>query len=327
MTTQNTNTTPELLNTVFIEGEVYSHDLEIKEIEPTVDGNKVKMTAIMGSVDVRTGDNEVHKIRLYSRSLTQKLESNKQYEGYVTLKNELVTVQQIAEKKNPEGVTEPTKVRAAKGQLGAMEFYNDAGQLKSFPQTQGRYLNRLKESDEFAPKAEYDVEGIVAGVANEIKNTEETGRVIVKLLVPTYNGAIEQEFVSRVEDADYIVNNFEPNMTVNLYGTIMNFSEKIVTTESAGFGEDKVVEKWNNVHELRIRGGKVYEYDEDVKGGKAFSPDQVKALIAKRNENLAKLKADAEAKKNGSKKSDGFGGGAPKTPTSGGSKPPVGNFF
>lgn len=331
MTTQNTNTTPELLNSVTIEGEVFSHDLEVKNQEVTVkvDGTstKVKMDVIQGAVEIRTAENEVHKVRLYSRAKKNDGGDNAQYAGYVTLMNELVTVKQIAEGKAPEG-SAPSKVRATQAKLDVSEYYNEGGQLKQYQQSQGRFVNRLKETDVYTPRAEYDVEGIVGSVKPEIKNEEETGRMIIDLLVPTYNGAVELTFISPAEYQDYIQMNFEPNMTVNLYGNMINFSEKIVTKEAGGFGEDKTTEKWNNVHELSVRGGKVYEYDEDNAVNKAFSPEQVNALKAKRAEVLAKKKSDAEEKKanGGGSKPNGFSGGA-KTPQNGGSKPPVGNFF
>lgn len=329
MTTQNTNTTPELINEVTIEGEVFSHDLEVKNQEVIVKNNgaseKVKMDVIQGVVEIRTAENEIHKVRLYSRAKTNAGDDNKQYAGYVTLMNELVTVKQIAEGKAPEGST-PTKVRATQAKLDVSEFYNDAGQLKAYPQSQGRFINRLKETDTYTPRAEYDVEGIVGSVRAEIKNEEETGRMIIQLLVPTFNGAVELEFVAPAEYQDYIQTSFEPNMTVNLYGNILNFSEKTVIKEAGGFGEDKSKEKWTNVHELQVRGGKVYEYDEDSMVNKAYSPSQVNELKAKRAEQLAKAKAKAEEKKAGGSKPNGFSG-APKTPQNGGSKPPVGNFF
>jgi hypothetical protein len=299
-----TTNTPELTNVATVEGEAFKHDLKIENKEISSNGEKRKMDVIMGSITVRTGENELHTVRLYSRELTTKGEKNKMFEGYKTVMNEMVTVTDISEGKAPEGA-EPTKLRV-NGSLSKSEYFNEGG-FNAFLQTQGRFVNRVKteEGHTFEPKATYDVEGIVISRMPEIKDGEETGRQKVRLLIPTYNGAIEEEFISREQDGEYIEENFEVNGTVNLYGAIINYSKKIEKEIEAGFGENKVEISYESVRELGIRGGKVYDEDSN----KAFSQEQINALQAKRNEQLAKLEADFQARQSGGDKKDGFGQG------------------
>lgn len=344
MTTQTTTTAPELLNKAHLMGEVFSHDLKIenKEVNVNTDKGQVKkkMDVIQGGITIRTGENETHTVRIYARSQKNDGGENGQFKGYKTLKEEMITVKELAENSNKqiskltaaqlkaygEGVTfeqlEPTKIKVD-GSLNVSEYVNERG-MQAFLQVQGQWLNRLKEEEEYKPVAKYDVEGIVIKKRPEKKQDEETGRYFVTLLIPTYRAAMELEFVTNEKDGEYISENFNLNDTVNLYGAIVNYSERIVKFESAGFGEDKEVETWNNTRELQIRGGKIYEYDEDEKNNRGYSPEQARELQAKRNTYLAQIEADAEEKKNG--KTKGSFGGA-KTPQNGGEKVDVAGFF
>lgn len=350
-TTTNTQKTPELLNKAHLVGTIYHHDLKVEENkEVTVKNNgaeeKRKMDIISGTIDVRTGENETHKVRIYARSQKNDGGENNQYKGYLTLKNEMITVKELAENKSKDlkkltdaqlsayvnkygseltfDHLEPTRIKVD-GSLNVSEYINDRG-MQSFLQVQGQWLNRIEAGEDFEPIAKYDIEGIVATKRPEKAGEDDTGRTIVKLLIPAYGGkAFELEFIAPQEYEDYIEQNFELDGTVNLYGKIINFSKKTVTKVSGGFGEDKEDVKWENVRELQIGGGKVYEYDEYSEVNKAFSPEQAKELHVARNTTLAQIKAQAEEKKKQGAKSS-FGGAT--TPQNGG-KPieGVGKFF
>lgn len=308
-----TTNAPELTNVATIEGEAFKHDLKIENKD--ISGKK--MDVIMGSISIRTGENELHTVRLYSRELTAKGEKNKMFEGYKTVMNDMVTVTDISEGKAPEGA-EPTKLRV-NGSLSMSEYFNEGG-FNAFLQVQGRFVNRVKteEGHTFEPKATYDVEGIVMSRVPEMKDDEETGRQKVRLMIPTYNGAIELEFISKEEHGEYIEDNFEVNSTVNLYGSIINFSKKIVKTIEQDFGDPKTETSYESVRELQIRGGKVYDED----NVKSYNEEHRKALQAKRNEQIAKMEADFQARQSGENKKDGFGGGNTNT-----KKPDVSSMF
>lgn len=319
MTTQTTTTqTPELLNNVLLVGEVFDHELEIKEVT----ANNVKQNQIMGTVFVRTGENETHRVFIFSRQFTKAGKENGMYAGYVTLKNEMVTVKQIAEDKAPEGVTEPTKLRVS-GELGMSEYYVE-GKLKSNMQIKGNFLNRVKPEETYEPQAKFDVEGIVSKKRPETNQDGETGRVIVELMIPSYQSPILVDFVAPEEYEGYINDNFDAGLTVNIYGQIINFSKKIVTQVEMGFGDAKPQTTYENVRELVVRGGKVYEEDNMQK---TFTAEQREALQVKRNTYLAEQKTKSENKAAGGNKPNGFSGGAPKTPTNGGAKPDVSGMF
>lgn len=318
MTTQTTtaNQFPELLNNAFLIGEVFDHELEIKDV--TV--KNVPMQQIAGTVFIRTGENETHRVFIFSRSITNVGKENGIFAGYKTLHDEMITVKMIAEGKAPEG-SEPTKLRVT-GEIGMNEYYRD-GNLTSNLQIKGNFLNRLKADEAYEPQAKFDVEGIVNKRRMEIKGEDgETGRTLVELIIPAYQAPVLIEFIAPAEYADYIEENFEMGATVNIYGKIVNFSEKIVTKVEMGFGEAKDTIKYNNTRELQIRGGKVFE-EENLK---TFSAEQRDALQVKRNTFLAEKKTEAENRAAGGNKPNGFTGGN-KAPGNGGAKPSVASMF
>lgn len=309
MTTQTTTPFPTFNNTANLEGTVYSSDIQLKEYK---DAQGNPYNALSGKITVRTGENESHVVQYFVKEKTSKGADNKIFTNVKTVVDELVTIEQIAEGKAPEGAT-PSKVRV-RGELNLNEYYNDADQLQSQLQVRGVFLNRVKDDVEFAPKAEYDIEGIVIKKLDETAlvdgEPEETGRKKVTVLIPTYNNALPIEFISPVEHGDYIDDNFETGLTVNLYGSIVNFSKKIEKKISAGFGEDKTEVKYENTREILIRGGSVYD-EENVK---SINQEQLKELQAKRNIALANTKERSQQRQqnqgSNANKPVGFGGGA-----------------
>jgi len=319
MTTQTTtaNQFPELLNKAFLVGEVYDHELEIKDVKV----KDVPMQQIQGTVHLRTGENETHRVFIFSRSITNAGKENGIFAGYKTLHDEMITVKMIAEGKAPEGAVS-TKLRV-NGEMGMNEYYRE-GKLSSNLQIKGNFLNRLKADEAYEPQAKFDIEAIVNKKRLEIKGEDgETGRTLIELIVPAYQAPVLMEFIAPAEYADYIEENFEIGATVNVYGDIVNFSEKIVTMVEMGFGDAKPQTTYNNTRELQVRGGKVFE-EENVK---TYSQEQREALQAKRNTFLAEKKTDSENRDAGGNKKDGFPGMNNKAPGNGGAKPSVGSMF
>lgn len=297
---------PQFDNEAVLEGVVSENNIELKEIN----GKDGKYKALSGRIVIQTGENETHVAEYFVKQLKKNGEENGIYTNVKTVLDELVTVQDIAQGKAPEGAT-PSKVRV-RGELGLNEYYGQDGKLRSFPQVRGIFLNRVKDDSTFDPKATFDVEGIVKTVKPEVKTVdgeqEETGRKIVDLLIPTYTGAIPVEFISRVEDGEYIEDNFESTSTINIYGNMINFSKKVVKKEQKGFGDAKEKVTYENTRELQITGGSVYDEDSP----KTLELDQIKELQTKRNVYLAELEAKSQEPKK-EEKPAGFGSGTTST--------------
>lgn len=288
-------------NEAIVEGVVLESDVSLKEFTDNNTGNKYK--ALSGRMVIKTGENETHTAQYFVKELTAKGDPNKIFTNVKTVLDELVTIQDISQHPQEFEGASPTKVRV-RGELSLNEYYDENEMLRSNVQIRGVFLNRVKDDTQFSPKAEYDIEGIVVKTIPEIdKDENETGRVKVTVLIPTYNSALPIEFISRAEDGDYIQDNFESGVSVNIYGTMVNFSKKIEIEKEAGFGQNKTETKWENTRELQIVGGKVF----DEENPKTLQPEDIKELSAKRNVFLGQLKEKSQQRSKKEEKQVGFG--------------------
>src|SRR5690606_1511936 len=128
-------------------------------------------------------------IRLRSNKFTNAGKENSLYKGYVTIKDEYVSVADAAE--NPE--LTPTKVKID-GKLTTNEYYGQDGKLRQFQQIEGKFVNRLTDKDDPTPKATFEVEIYVDSVKAEMENNDETGRALVEAWIPTFNAIVPYKF-------------------------------------------------------------------------------------------------------------------------------------
>lgn len=296
-------------NEVVITGVLVENNLEFREFDVYENGapTGAKRKAVAGDLVIRTGENENHTIRLRQYELTNAGKANRLYAGLVTIMNETVS---IADKEaNPDLVATRLKVV---GDLRLNEYAGQDGQIRSFPSIQGTFVNRLPETDETENKAEFDVEGLIGKVVDEVERGtgDETGRKKVTLLIPLYNSVIPIEFVVDAgKGADYIQDNFINGSSVRIYGDIVNFRKVTKKEVEMGFGENKIEESVEFVNELTIRGGSLY--DPDVHTSKIISPELVKEKLVEREKHLENLKTRAAQRQQGGedKPKNGFGFG------------------
>src|SRR6185312_9583961 len=97
MTEQIKKELKEGFNRAVVVGELVEKNLE--ETSYTRDDGTV-VEQIKGSISVRTGDHEVHQIRLRSNKYTNAGKENTLYKGYQTVVNEYVSVADL--EKNPD---------------------------------------------------------------------------------------------------------------------------------------------------------------------------------------------------------------------------------
>lgn len=318
----------EASNKVEIIGYVNENNLELKEFADKQTGQPYK--AMAGHLTIKTGENEVHRVDLFSKELTKDGNVSKQFTGYKTLMNELVS---IADKgANPE--LTPSKVRV-QGSLGVNDFVNQAGEMISNTQINGRFVNRI-DADPTEPRATFDVEGVVVNVIDEFdRDGVETGRKKINILTPLYKPANAEvgkvaplDFVvGEGEGADYVESEFEKGASVRLVGEIVNFREEKVIRTEMGFGEAAEETKVNYKREHLVRSGSKYE--EGVHDAKIFDVELIMKSQAQRNIDLEKKIAEA-SNKPATPPTGGFGfGNGAATTSSSDNKPKidVSNFF
>lgn len=285
------NTLREAANQVVIEGTL----LEIRHQE----WNSGKGLSI--ELDIEVAENEVHTVHGMSQYKKKDGSDNGIAKGYQTVIDEYLSVAK-------HGREQADRVRITQGKIGVNEYYGQDGVLRTYPQITSNFFNRLKADDEFDPKAEFEVEVFVKSVVPEMKGDDETGRVKLNAIIPVFGAkVIPFEFMVGEEGADYVADNYEAGSTTTVFGKIVNFKEKKVTTQKAAFGQDKEKVTYNTVREYLITGG-VDPYEED--DAKAYTVEQIQKAMVEREAYLEELKTKNNNAGSGSgskEKKTGFG--------------------
>lgn len=168
----------------------------------------------------------------------------------------------------------------------------------------------IREAEKFAPRANFEVEVYVDSLRPEIKDGEETGRVLLLGLVPEYNaGVSEIEFVANTEDAggitfaDYVLGNYEVGDTVVLTGDLVSVVKKKQNgTKTVYKGFTKVEEPvfvTEFVSERVIYGGTPSDLVLKQGDKDCFSREDIKEARAVREKKIAELDNQSSTTKRG----------------------------
>ena len=284
MTTLSTQLLQSFENRVTISGLASKSDVELKSFKNRKDGSEYR--AYTGRVSIRTSENEVHTVQVFTREFKADGTENKLFKSMETLFDKLVTLEDVAQWEGSEEEAPQATKLFCFANLDLNEYFRE-GQLNSALQPRAITLSSAK-ADKYEPHASFDLDAIVIKVTDEFKLGEETGRKILHVMHPTYNGSLPFELVvEEGEGAEYVEENFEVGSTVNVYGDIINFSKKIEDGGSSkgGWGVAKAKPKWENKRELLLSGGTVM----DEENPKTLEIEQIKHLQALRNQHLASL--------------------------------------
>lgn len=280
------------VNELSIEGVLLEKSFEEREINGK--------NAIMGELEVEIGENETHTINMFSFELTNAQKPNGFFKGIKTIADEFQSVQDV-------GRDEASKVRTYQANLNKNEYVGRDGVLKSYNRINANAVNRLNAGDTLEPQAKFQVEVYIQAILPEIKNEEETGRLIIKGLIAQYGGKVEPfDFVVQGEkEAGFVEGNYEVGDTVMITGNIINTVVTETKVTEMAFGEDVEDVKTSATRELVVTGGSM-PYEEE----QAYSTEIIKKALAQREILLEEKKDKAQSKANNpASKSTGATGG------------------
>lgn len=258
--------------------------------EVTKDGK----TSIRGNVVIQTTPENQITVNVFINKLTNAGTENKAYKGIETVMNNYKSIAEV-------GIDEATKVRITGGQVEPNTYYDNQGMEHSNVRYRSNFFSSLKATEELEPKADFEIEMYINSIVPEIKDEEETGRVIVNGIVPLYSGCEVIKLIATNEEidglnwAEAISDSYEPGQTGRFYGKIVN--EKIPVVKKipmlGGAVREEVSYKYNNG--LLITGAS-NPYDEEDPN--AYSLDAIKKGMAERELALAEKKKKAMEKNN-----------------------------
>ena len=188
--------------------------------------------------------------------------------------------------------------------IGALQEYirkDEKGEVISSTTIKGLSAGIKTESDKhpFTQKAEFEVEMYIEGKRPEMKDGEETGRIVLTGLIPEYDDSVSRiEFVTELGDAtDYIEENYNVGQTVKVYGDVINTYVR-VEKEGGGHTFGRTLEpqyETTFTSERQIFGGTATPLDEDDEN--ALKKAEIKAALASRQQKIEKQPAKDDAPK------------------------------
>jgi hypothetical protein len=238
-------------------------------------------TRIEGSVTIKTDDTNFIRFNVRVNEKTNAGAENRTYTGIETVMNEYKSIAEVGEE-------EADKVRVS----GDLNIFT--GQNGTSVGYRGNFFNRLKNPDEYEPKAEFSVETFISSIVPEVNTDgDETGRVIVNGWVPTYNGIEPVKLVAEGDVAAAVDSTFEPGQTVEFYGDVVNSRVEKITEIPVAIGKPRRKVETSFKNELVITGASE-AYEEGVSVEKPYEADVIKAAIQERQNRLEEAKAKAQ---------------------------------
>ena len=247
----------------------------------TEDGVQV----ISGSLTFKTSDVNFVKFSVKVKEITKEKKPNSNFRGIQTVMNEYHSIAEVGEE-------EATKVKVN----GDINLYRSSQTGKEVVSYKSNFFNRLKEGEEYTPKAEFAVETFIYSIVPEVDSEgSETGRIIVNGWTPTYNGIEPVALVADQEVGSAIESTFTVDQTVEFYGDIINNRVETITEIPVAIGKPRVERKTTYKNDLLITGASE-AYEEGVTPEKPYEAEVIKKAIQVRDEKIEEDKAKAQNK-------------------------------
>lgn len=240
-----------------------------------------------GTLVIQTDETNFVTFKVFSSKLKKDGTANKTYAGILTVMNEYQSIAEV-------GKEAADKVSAI-GKIQPNTYYDSSLQLGTKIQYQSNFFKRIKNEEVFEPKAQFRIEMYISALAPEIisrgeQTGEETGRLVVKGYLPTYNGLEPISLVVPEEIAEAVNNAYEQGQTGLFEGDIVNRKVVEIVETPVTIGKPKKKEKITYKNELLVTG-----CTEPYEDNQAYNIEAIKAALAVREEKLAEMKAKAEA--------------------------------
>lgn len=230
-------------------------------------------------------------VHMFAAKYTNDGRPNPAYEGMQKVMKEYVSVAAA-------GIDAADRVRITHGQITMNEYYNQNGNLVSFPRISSSFVSKVKK-EEFKPTAVFTAVFVVGRkVAETDKDGIETGKYKISGLLPQYGGKIDVVPFYAVNPGviDAISQYWNEGDTVRASGKVNFTSRTEIRKVEVDFGEPTEESRTISVSELLITGGNSTPLDGDF----AIDNDEVQKALTDRTARLEQLKNKKPATTKGS---------------------------
>jgi len=222
-------------------------------------------------------------VYMFATKFTNAGKPNPAYESIQNVMTEYVSIASGA------GEAGADKIRITNGNIRMNEYYNQQGQLVSFPRVNASFVT--KATGEFRPEASWSLEFAVSSMdfVTDADGVEvEPKKLRIKVIVPQYGGKVDtMEFYAtnpRVIDA--ITSYWENQKTYSAKGRLNFTSTTREIIEECDFGEPDVHIQTVSVSELIVTKGTQSAMEDDME----FKPADLAAALKEHKAYLETLK-------------------------------------
>lgn len=222
-------------------------------------------------------------VYMFATKFTNAGKPNPAYESIEKVMTEYVSIASGA------GEAGADKIRITNGNIRMNEYYNQQGQLVSFPRVNASFVT--KATGEFRPEASWSLEFAVSSMdfVTDADGVEvEPKKLRIKVIVPQYGGKVDtMEFYAtnpRVIDA--ITSYWENQKTYSAKGRLNFTSTTREIIEECDFGEPDVRVQTVSVSELIVTKGTQSAMEDDME----FKPADLAAALKEHKAYLETLK-------------------------------------
>ena len=222
-------------------------------------------------------------VYMFATKFTNAGKPNPAYESIEKVMTEYVSMASGA------GEAGADKIRITNGNIRMNEYYNQQGQLVSFPRVNASFVT--KATGEFRPEASWSLEFAVSSMdfVTDADGVEvEPKKLRIKVIVPQYGGKVDtMEFYAtnpRVIDA--ITSYWENQKTYSAKGRLNFTSTTREIIEECDFGEPDVRIQTVSVSELIVTKGTQSAMEDDME----FKPADLAAALKEHKAYLETLK-------------------------------------
>ena len=228
-------------------------------------------------------------VYMFASKLTNAGKPNPAYTAIETVMKEYVSIASGA------GEAGADKIRITSGSIRMNEYWNQQGQLVSFPRVNASFVG--KATGEFRPEASWSMEFAVASMdfVTDADGVEvEPKKLRIKVLVPQYGGKIDtmELYATNPRVIDAITSYWENQKTYTAKGRL-NFTtttQKII--EEMDFGEPEERIRTTTVSELVVTKGTQAPLEDEM----AFAPAELAAALKEHKAYLETLKDKTASK-------------------------------
>lgn len=222
-------------------------------------------------------------VYMFATKLTNAGKPNPAYESIEKVMTEFTSIASGAGKAGAD------KVRITGATIRMNEYYNQQGQLVSFPRINASFV--AKATGEFRPEASWSLEFAVSSMdfVTDNEGVEvEPKKLRIKVIVPQYGGKVDtmELYATNPRVIDAVTSYWENSKTYSAKGRLNFTSTTREVIEECDFGEPDVRYQTVTVSELVVTKGTQSPMEDE----KAFEPAELATALKEHKAYLETLK-------------------------------------